>query len=195
MNDITIVTAFFDIGRGNWTPDKGLPHYLHRPNEVYLERFGHLSKLDNRVIVFTSEDFALSHPAGALGRKLLTQVKDLMHVNNLPTIDEHSTLNEALFSMTGGRLGMTVITNANNQVVGVFTDGDLRRSLARQLGLDTPISQVMSTNPKSVNPDMRASDALTLMNEQKINQLLIINDDKTLAGILTLHELLHAGVN
>ena len=144
---------------------------------------------------FTSEDFALSHPAGALGRKLLTQVKDLMHVNNLPTIDEHSTLNEALFSMTGGRLGMTVITNANNQVVGVFTDGDLRRGLARQLGLDTPISEVMSTNPKSVNPDMRASDALTLMNEQKINQLLIINDDKTLAGILTLHELLHAGVN
>lgn len=144
---------------------------------------------------FTSEDFALSHPAGALGRKLLTQVKDLMHVNNLPTINEHSALNEALFSMTGGRLGMTVITNANHQVVGVFTDGDLRRSLARQLGLDTPISQVMSTNPKSVNPDMRASDALTLMNEQKINQLLIINDDKTLAGILTLHELLHAGVN
>lgn len=144
---------------------------------------------------FTSEDFALSHPAGALGRKLLTQVKDLMHVNNLPTINEYSTLNEALFSMTGGRLGMTVITNANNQVVGVFTDGDLRRSLARQLGLDTPISEVMSTNPKSVNPDMRASDALTLMNEQKINQLLIINDDKTLAGILTLHELLHAGVN
>ena len=142
---------------------------------------------------FTSED--LSHPAGALGRKLLTQVKDLMHVNNLPTIDEHSTLNEALFSMTGGRLGMTVITNESNQVIGVFTDGDLRRSLARQLGLDTPISQVMSTNPKSVNPDMRASDALTLMNEQKINQLLIINDDKTLAGILTLHELLHAGVN
>nr|WP_083102132.1 KpsF/GutQ family sugar-phosphate isomerase [Moraxella osloensis] len=144
---------------------------------------------------FTSEDFALSHPAGALGRKLLTQVKDLMHVNNLPAIDEHSTLNEALFSMTGGRLGMTVIINANHQVVGVFTDGDLRRSLARQLGLDTPISQVMSTNPKSVNPDMRASDALTLMNEQKINQLLIINDDNTLAGILTLHELLHAGVN
>ena len=144
---------------------------------------------------FTSEDFALSHPAGALGRKLLTQVKDLMHENNLPTINEHSTLNEALFSMTGGRLGMTVITNANNQVVGVFTDGDLRRSLARQLGLDTPISEVMSTNPKSVNPDVRASDALTLMNEQKINQLLIINDDKTLAGILTLHELLHAGVN
>ncbi|MGD4318203.1 CBS domain-containing protein, partial [Xanthomonas citri pv. citri] len=64
-----------------------------------------------------------------------------------------------------------------------------------QLGLDTQISEVMSTNPKSVNPDVRASDALTLMNEQKINQLLIINDDKTLAGILTLHELLHAGVN
>lgn len=144
---------------------------------------------------FTSEDFALSHPAGALGRKLLTQVKDLMHVDNLPTIPGHATLNDALFSMTGGRLGMTVIVNAQQQVVGVFTDGDLRRSLERHLGLDTPITQVMSTNPKSVKPEMRASDALTLMNQQKINQLLIINDDNTLAGILTLHELLHAGVN
>lgn len=144
---------------------------------------------------FTSEDFALSHPAGALGRKLLTQVKDLMHVENLPMIHDNSTLNEALFSMTGGRLGMTAIVNAQNHVVGVFTDGDLRRSLERQLGLNTPITDVMSTNPKSVKPDMRASDALTLMNEQKINQLLIINDDRTLAGILTLHELLHAGVN
>lgn len=144
---------------------------------------------------FTSEDFALSHPAGALGRKLLTQVNDLMHVDNLPTIAEHATLNDALFSMTGGRLGMTVIVNAQQQVVGVFTDGDLRRSLERQMGLDTPITQVMSTNPKSVKSDMRASDALSLMNQQKINQLLIINDDNTLAGILTLHELLHAGVN
>lgn len=144
---------------------------------------------------FTSEDFALSHPAGALGRKLLTQVNDLMHVNNLPIIPEHATLNDALFSMTGGRLGMTVIVNAQQQVVGVFTDGDLRRSLERQLGLDTPITQVMSTSPKSVKADMRASDALSLMNQQKINQLLIMNDDNTLAGILTLHELLHAGVN
>ncbi len=144
---------------------------------------------------FTSEDFALSHPAGALGRKLLTQVKDLMHMDNLPVVNEHATLNEALFSMTGGRLGMTVVTNQHQQVVGVFTDGDLRRSLARQQALNTPIYEVMSTNPKTVQPHMRASDALTFMNAQKINQVLIINDDQSLAGILTLHELLHAGVS
>ena len=146
---------------------------------------------------FTSEDFALSHPAGALGRKLLTQVKDLMHdnVDGLPVIKQTATLNEALFSMTGGRLGMTVVVDEDSRVVGVFTDGDLRRSLEKQLLLTSSIQEVMSTNPKTVKPSMRASDALSLMNERKISQLLILNDDNTLAGILTLHDLLQAGVN
>lgn len=145
---------------------------------------------------FTSEDFALSHPAGALGRQLLTQVKDLMHddMSRLPIVNHHATLNEALFSMTGGRLGMTVVINDDEQVVGVFTDGDLRRSLEKQLPLTSPIESVMSTNPKTVKATMRASDALSLMNERKINQLLILNQDNTLAGILTLHDLLQAGV-
>lgn len=145
---------------------------------------------------FTSEDFALSHPAGALGRKLLTQVKDLMHTRqgDLPSISHTSTLNEALFSMTSGRLGMTVITDDASRVVGIFTDGDLRRSLEKQLPLTTPIAQVMSTQPKTVKPTMRASDALSFMNERKINQVLILNEDNTLAGILTLHDLLQAGV-
>lgn len=145
---------------------------------------------------FTSEDFALSHPAGALGRKLLTQVKDLMHTrqDDLPSISHTSTLNEALFSMTSGRLGMTVITDDASRVVGIFTDGDLRRSLEKQLPLTTPIAQVMSTQPITVKPTMRASDALSFMNERKINQVLILNEDNTLAGILTLHDLLQAGV-
>lgn len=146
---------------------------------------------------FTSEDFALSHPAGALGRKLLTQVKDLMHddVSELPVVPSTATLNEALFSMTGGRLGMTVVVDEQQRVVGVFTDGDLRRGLAKQLPLTSVIETVMSTNPKTVKPTMRASDALSLMNERKINQLLILNDDNTLAGVLTLHDLLQAGVS
>lgn len=145
---------------------------------------------------FTSEDFALSHPAGALGRQLLTQVKDLMHTNlsELPVVSQTATLNEALFSMTGGRLGMTVVVDDSQQVIGIFTDGDLRRSLEKQLPLDTAITQVMTRQPKTVTATMRASDALSLMNEKKINQLLILNADNTLAGILTLHDLLQAGV-
>lgn len=145
---------------------------------------------------FTSEDFALSHPAGALGRKLLMQVKDLMHTpqENLPIIKKTETLHQAVFSMTGGRLGMTVITDEANKVVGVFTDGDLRRSLEKQVALDTPIEVMMTQNPKTVTASMRASDALSLMNEKTINQLLIVNEDMTLAGIITLHDLLQAGV-
>lgn len=145
---------------------------------------------------FTSEDFALSHPAGALGRQLLMQVKDLMHTNQqqLPIIKHSDNLHQALFSMTGGRLGMTVVADENGKVVGVFTDGDLRRSLEKQVALDTPIGDLMTHNPKTVKADMRASDALSLMNEMKINQLLVLNDNQTLAGVLTLHDLLQAGV-
>ncbi len=145
---------------------------------------------------FTSEDFALSHPAGALGRQLLMQVKDLMHTSqeNLPTIIQTESLHQALFSMTGGRLGMTVVTDVQGEVVGVFTDGDLRRSLEKQVALDTPIASLMTQNPKSVKADMRASDALSLMNEKTINQLLVLHDDQTLAGVITLHDLLQAGV-
>lgn len=145
---------------------------------------------------FTSDDFALSHPAGALGRKLLMQVKDLMHSNSedLPIIHFADTLNNALFRMTGGRLGMTVVVNDNQQVVGIFTDGDLRRALEKQLTLSSTIQQVMTKNPKHVQPEMRASDALTLMNEKKISQLLVLDNEKHLMGIITLHDLLQAGV-
>lgn len=145
---------------------------------------------------FTSQDFAMSHPAGALGRQLLMQVKDLMHKpqENLPMVKQSETLHQALFSMTGGRLGMTVVTDESSKVVGVFTDGDLRRSLEKQVALDTPIAELMTHDPKNVKATMRASDALSLMNEKTINQLLVLNDDQTLAGVITLHDLLQAGV-
>lgn len=145
---------------------------------------------------FTSEDFALSHPAGALGRKLLMQVKDLMHTQqeNLPIVQQSDTLHQALFSMTGGRLGMTVVTDEVGKVIGVFTDGDLRRSLEKQVALDTLIGDLMTHDPKTVKDSMRASDALSLMNEKTINQLLVLNEDQTLAGVVTLHDLLQAGV-
>lgn len=145
---------------------------------------------------FTSEDFALSHPAGALGRQLLTQVEDLMHstAENLPVINQQAPLQEALFTMSAGRLGMAVVLDANNKVAGVFTDGDLRRGLEKGIDLKTPMSELMSSNPLQVSKTMRASDALSLMNEKGISQLLVIDAENHLEAIITLHDLLQAGV-
>lgn len=145
---------------------------------------------------FTSEDFALSHPAGALGRQLLLTVADLMHQgDDLPVVSIYASLEDAVFEMTSGRLGMTVITDNNNRVVGVFTDGDLRRSLNRNLQLDHHICNIMTKEPKCVNKDTRASDALSIMNEKGISQLLILDDMAHLLGIITIHDLLQAGVS
>lgn len=145
---------------------------------------------------FTSEDFALSHPAGALGRQLLTRVEDLMHTSaeNLPIIHQAAPLQEALFTMSAGRLGMAVVTDDAEKVIGVFTDGDLRRSLEKGIDIKTPMSQLMSVNPRQVSRTMRASDALSVMNEYAISQLLVIDDNGRLEAIITLHDLLQAGV-
>ncbi|AMN67307.1 KpsF/GutQ family sugar-phosphate isomerase [Psychrobacter sp. P11G5] len=145
---------------------------------------------------FTSEDFALSHPAGALGRQLLTRVEDLMHSNveSLPLINQKAPLQDALFIMSAGRLGMTVVTDDEKKVVGVFTDGDLRRGLEKGIDLAIPIHDVMSTNPRQVSKTMRASDALSVMNENAISQLLVIDEEGRLEAIITVHDLLQAGV-
>lgn len=143
---------------------------------------------------FTSEDFALSHPAGALGRKLLTRVSDVMHTSDLPIIHQNTSLYDTLFTMTSGRLGLAVVVDDHQNVVGIFTDGDLRRKLAQSVKFNTPIFEVMTKNPKHTSADMRASDALTLMNEQKISQLLVLSEQK-LQGVISLHDILKAGVN
>lgn len=145
---------------------------------------------------FTSEDFAMSHPAGALGRQLLTKVEDLMHTRSedLPIVNQQSSLHEALFTMTHGRLGMTVVTDDDSRVVGVFTDGDLRRGLERGIDLATPMADIMTTNPRHVSKTMRASDALSVMNEHAISQLLVMDDAGHLEAIITVHDLLQAGV-
>lgn len=148
---------------------------------------------------FTSEDFALSHPAGALGRKLLMRVSDLMHQAEkdlqLPLVNTDTTLHNALFVMTSGRLGMAVVVDDDNKVVGIFTDGDLRRCLERNIDLETPMSQIMTPNPKQVSKNMRASDALSVMNEKAISQLLIVDDEQQLEGVISIHDLLQAGVS
>lgn len=145
---------------------------------------------------FTSDDFALSHPAGALGRQLLTRVSDLMskQEDGLPQVHQSASLQEALLSMTNGRFGMTVVINDDERVVGIFTDGDLRRGLEKNLALSVCITQIMTKNPKVIEQNMRASDALSLMNENSISQLLVLSADKQLEGIISLHDLLKAGV-
>lgn len=143
---------------------------------------------------FTSNDFALSHPAGALGRKLLTRVQDVMHTDNLPIIKETASLNDTLLVMTGGRLGLAVVVDDADKVVGIFTDGDLRRKLAQNTDLSVQIGELMTKTPKSISGQMRASDALTVMNENAISQLLVL-DDERLIGVISIHDLLKAGVS
>lgn len=143
---------------------------------------------------FTSNDFALSHPAGALGRKLLTRVEDVMHIENLPVVRVDTSLDKALLVMTGGRLGLAVVVDKHDDVVGIFTDGDLRRKLADNVSLSAPMSTLMTKNPKHTTSEMRASDALTLMNEYAISQLLVLNNGR-LAGVIGIHDLLKAGVS
>lgn len=143
---------------------------------------------------FTSDDFALSHPAGALGKKLLTHVKDVMTTQDLPVVQTSTSLNDTLFAMTKGRLGLAVVVDEHDKVVGIFTDGDLRRKLAKSTPLTAIMGDIMTKNPKSTTADVRASDALTLMNEKGISQLLVL-DNGVLQGVVSLHDIIKTGIS
>ena len=143
---------------------------------------------------FTSADFALSHPAGALGRRLLTRVQDIMHTQDLPVVNEHCSLHDALFTMTSGRLGLAVVVDDKQTVVGIFTDGDLRRKLAQKVELSANIGDLMTKNPKFTTAQTRASDALTLMNQKSIGQLLVLENGQ-LQGVIGIHDIIQAGVS
>lgn len=141
---------------------------------------------------FTQSDFALSHPAGALGKRLLTYSKDIMHTDHLPIVSTRHQLSQTLPIMTGGRLGLAVVVD-NDKVVGVFTDGDLRRYLALSIDLSITMDKIMSRQPKTASPDTKAIQALKQMKDWQINQLLITQDDKLL-GVLSLQDLIGAGI-
>lgn len=145
---------------------------------------------------FTAEDFALSHPGGLLGRRLLLHVSDIMHTGTaIPTIDESALISDALIEMSEKGLGMTAVIDGKQQVVGIFTDGDLRRVLAQEIDIHTqPLSAFITRECKTGRPDMLAAEALELMQRYKINGLLIINDQQRLAGAINMHDLLRAGV-
>ncbi|PLX86032.1 MAG: D-arabinose 5-phosphate isomerase [Desulfuromonas sp.] len=147
---------------------------------------------------FQEEDFALFHPGGALGKRLLLRVEDLMHGGeDIPMVEETTPLKEALFEITSKKLGITGVGDGNVGLVGVFTDGDLRRSMEGGLDhLDRPIAEVMSRHPKRILRTNLAAKALQKMEEHSITSLFVFESDtaRTPVGIIHLHDLLKAGV-
>ena len=144
---------------------------------------------------FTAEEFAFSHPGGSLGRRLLLKVKTIMHCGSqIPQVTANTSIKEALIEMTQKGLGMTTVVNESGHLEGIFTDGDLRRTLDKDLDLhNTPVNEAMTINCASIHPEKLAAEALQVMDEKKINALVVI-DQNQLVGVLNMHDLLRAGV-
>jgi len=145
---------------------------------------------------FGEEDFARSHPGGSLGRRLLTHVRDIMHTDSkMPAVAQDAMLSDAVLEISRKGLGMTAIVDPTQQVLGIYTDGDLRRTLEKRLDFSTtPISAVMSRNPRSITPDALAVEAVRMMEERNISQLLVVDENNKLVGALNMHDLLRAKV-
>ena len=145
---------------------------------------------------FSAEDFALSHPGGTLGRRLVLRVSDLMHTGDaIPCVYEDTLLADTLLEMTRKGLGATAIIDADNRVLGIFTDGDLRRTLDKGVDVHkTRVAEVMTSASKTISPDMLAIEALSMMETHKINALLVVDPDYSLIGALNMHDLLRARV-
>ncbi len=145
---------------------------------------------------FTRDDFALSHPGGSLGKRLLLLVSDLMHTGDaIPAVTEESQIGSVLLEMSKKKLGMTAVVNADNQVLGIFTDGDLRRMLAKNLDLHTTqIAQVMTRDCTVISAHSLAAEAMQIMEFKGINALLVVDEQQHLIGALNMHDLIHAGI-
>lgn len=145
---------------------------------------------------FSASDFAQSHPGGTLGRRLLTHVADVMHTGTeLPQVPAGATLAEAIAEMTRGRLGMTAIVDDTRRVIGIFTDGDLRRTFERSANLSgLRVADAMTKDPRTLHPKQLAAEAAEMMERLRINQLLVVDDDGRLVGALNTHDLLRAKV-
>jgi arabinose-5-phosphate isomerase len=145
---------------------------------------------------FTEEDFARSHPGGTLGRRLLLHVEDVMRTGpDLPAVAPDTSLSAGLLEMSRKGLGMTTVIDGAGHVIGVFTDGDLRRVLDRQTDVHaTTMSEVMTANPKVARPKMLAAEAVHLMEQHRITALPVVDDDGRLVGALNVHDLFRAGV-
>ena len=144
---------------------------------------------------FTPDDFALSHPGGSLGKRLIMQVDDLMHSgDSFPSVKPTISIRNALFEMTDKRMGMTTVTDEQGNLLGIFTDGDLRRAFERDVDIDAPIGEVMTKGCKTVKSQTLAVDAVNLMEESSITSLIVVDDHDQPLGVIHMHDLLKAGV-
>ncbi|KMQ75659.1 KpsF/GutQ family protein [Marinobacter subterrani] len=145
---------------------------------------------------FSAEDFAFSHPGGSLGRRLLLRVSDIMHTGDrIPVVDPNTTLSSALLEISRKGLGMTTVVDDQGTLVGIFTDGDLRRTLDRAVDIhNTPIHEIMTRHGRTIQADHLAAEALNVMDELKINALPVTDDTGALVGAINMHDLLRAGV-
>lgn len=145
---------------------------------------------------FSAEDFAFSHPGGALGRKLLLRVGDIMHGDTeVPRVRADQLLQDALLEMTEKGFGMTTVVDSNNKLMGVFTDGDLRRVIDQNIDIGTAtMEQVMSPNPKTIGDAILAAEALTIMESASITALIVEDHSQHPIGVLHMHDILRAGV-
>jgi arabinose-5-phosphate isomerase len=145
---------------------------------------------------FSADDFARSHPGGTLGRRLLTHVSDVMRSGQqAPSVPDTATFKQAVLEISRGRMGMTAVLDARRRVRGIFTDGDLRRALEKGLDFDRAlIAEVMTADPRTIRPEALAVEAVQIMERHKVNQLLVVDDEGTLAGALNMHDLFSAKV-
>jgi len=147
---------------------------------------------------FTADDFARSHPAGALGKRLLLHVKHLMHTaDELPKVSPTTPMNQVLYEISNKRLGLTTVVDDQDRLMGIFTDGDLRRLIDKQQGFDVnlPVQDVMITHPATISQEARAVEALQQLNERKISQFVVVDDQNKVIGVISMHDLIQAGVN
>ncbi len=145
---------------------------------------------------FTAEDFALSHPSGSLGKRLLLRVADIMHTGDeIPSVGEKVSLSDGLLEMTQKGLGMTAVVDDSERLIGIFTDGDLRRALDREIGVhETNMQSVVHRDCIVTGPDVMAAEAVHVMEENKITALLVVDNDMQLIGALNVHDLFRAGI-
>ncbi|WP_414040419.1 SIS domain-containing protein [Acidithiobacillus sp. M4-SHS-6] len=145
---------------------------------------------------FSADDFALSHPGGSLGKRLLLRVQDVMHQDQaLPKVQRETLLRDAVLEMSSKGLGMTAVVDAEDRVLGIFTDGDLRRAFAQRQDLwEQPMSVLAHTQPRSIRAEALAAEALALMESNRVGALLVVDDNYKLVGALNMHDLLRAGI-
>jgi arabinose-5-phosphate isomerase len=145
---------------------------------------------------FTRDEFAASHPGGTLGRKLLTHVRDVMRTGeNAPRVAHTATAMDGMLEVSRGRMGMTTVLDGHGRVIGIFTDGDLRRSLEKGVDLRlAAITDVMTRGPRTIGPDKLAAEAVEIMERFKVNQLVVVDEDQKLLGALNMHDLFRAKV-